>query len=209
MSDPANIKPRSTGVDPAELALAQKGVEQSAKAMGKAARDATEAAVQLQLAGAGDVPEFEEALMLPGEELRKRYTAAQAEKLEWRRDGALLMLAYKIPKEQIAASLRMNLRTLDALVISQAQIYAGFTEAFARRLMSHAGAAVELAMTKMGEASFLQLTTGAGILADKAMALKGGLPSAGEEVTIDLKEEDPALKSAREFLKLKDARKHE
>ena len=194
------------GVDRAGLASARRGVEQSAKTLGKAARAAAEAAEQLSLQAVGSVPEFEEALLLPDEHLKKKYTAEQAEKIGWRRDGALLMLAYKVPKEQIAATMHMNLKTLEALVISQAAIFAGFSEQYARRLMTHAGAAFELAMTKMDEASFLQLTTGAGIMADKAMAIKGGIPAGGEELVVDLVEEDPALKSAREFLKLKTAK---
>ena len=197
------------GVDHSAVAGATHLVEHRAKAAGKAAKDLAEAAMQLQLEAIGGQPEFEEALLLPAEQLRKKYTAAQAEKIEWRRDGALLMLAYKVPKEQIAATMRMNLRTLDALVISQAAVFAGFTEAYAKRLIGQAGQAMELAMTKMGDASFLQLTTGAGIMVDKAIAIKGGIPSGGEEQVIDLEAEDPKLKSAREFLKLKSAKPEE
>ena len=207
--DPLPIAPPTSqrgeggnAVDAAGVQQAKHEMENAAKKLGKAAKEASEAALQLQLAGADGQPDFEEALLLPKEQLVKRYTAGQAEKLEWRRDGALLMLAYKIPKEHIAATLRMNVRTLDALIVSQAAKYAQFTEDYAKRLLSHAGAAMEMAMTKMADANFLQLTTGAGIMVDKAMVIKGGVPaSSGEEPVIDVTAEDEDVKKFREGLK--------
>lgn len=42
-------------------------------------------------------------------------------------------------------------------------------------------------------------------VADKALAIRGGVPQGGEELPV-VELEDPALKSAREFLKLKSAK---
>ena len=131
-------------------------------------RAASEEAGQLSLL----TPEEESALFLPVEELRKRYTAGQAEKMEWRRNAAVRMLAYGIPAEHIARDLHMNLRTVAALASLHGKTIAGFSETFAGELMQSAAGDIALADTKKHGASYKDLHIGAGIKMQHAMAVK-------------------------------------
>lgn len=117
-------------------------------------------------------PEEESALFLPVEELRKRYTGAQAEKMEWRRNACVRMLAYGIPAEYIARDLHMNLRTVSALAAQYGKTIASFSEKFAQNLMESAAADIAAAETKRGGASHKDLHIAAGIKMQHAMAVK-------------------------------------
>lgn len=59
--------------------------------------------------------ESDEALLLPAEAVRKRYTARQVEKIEARLDCIVTMLAWGIPHDQIAAAAHVNPRTLTTI----------------------------------------------------------------------------------------------
>lgn len=200
--DPLAIAPPIV-VDQAALRAASDEVEDTAKELAKAANNAKAAALQLELAALDGAPAFEECMLQTGPEIKKRYTAEHAEKIEIRRNAAIYMLARQCPVEDIAKILRMNLRTITALAALNGQQLAAFSEGYAQELLAKAGAAFSLASTKQNEASFLQLATGAGIMVDKAIAIKGGLPPTAEENAIDLEAEDPALKAAREFVQRK------
>lgn len=114
----------------------------------------------------------ENALFLPAEELRKRYTGAQAEKMEWRRNACVRMLAYGIPAEYIARDLHMNLRTVTALAAQYGKTIAAFSERFAQNLMESAAADIAAAETKRTSASHKDLHIAAGIKMQHAMAVK-------------------------------------
>ena len=195
-------------VDRAAVKAAQEEVEKSAKALREAALDADAAAEQLQWAALGEAPAFEEGLLLPAEENRKRYTAQRAQQNEIRRNACLYMLARKCPVEDIAHILKMNLRTIRALAELNGHQLAEFSEKYAQELLAGAGAAFALAQTKMGDASYLQLVTGGGIMVDKAEKVKALAGQAsGDAEAIDASAEDPALKSAREWVgRLKSAK---
>jgi len=191
-------------VDAAGLAHAKGELVDAAKVAGKAAKALADKATQLQLAAIESEVPFEESCLMSDEEIGKKYTAENGKQVQWRRDAAVYMLARQCPAQDIAKILHMNLRTIAALAARNGQQLAGFSEQYAKELLAQAGAAFALAATKAHEANYLQLVTGGGIMADKAMALKGGTQSGGEVVELEAAE-DPLLAKAREFLKLKSA----
>lgn len=161
-----------TEIDQGALAVARVRIEAGAKTAVKAAQQLAEKIEQAeQLALFGDYP-FEPAMFLPSDELRKRYTGEQAEKVEYKRNACIRMLAHGIPAQDIAKDLQMNLRTIAALAAQNGKMLAGFTDKFAGELMSSAAADIALAETKREEASHKDLHIAAGIKMQHAMALK-------------------------------------
>lgn len=199
----------ATGPDTVALQQAQRTLDKKAKDATKQLRELQEAADEVRQASLFSEPEFEPELLMTVEERKKKYTGAQAEKMEWRRDATLLMLARAVPVEDIARVMRMNLRTITALAQRHGQQLATFSEEYAKQLNAIAGGWIALANTKAHEASTLQLATAAGILMDKALQVKGGLAPGDGEGAIELEAVDPKLEAAREFLKRRDAKNAE
>lgn len=203
----SNIKhPVVDAVDIAGVAAAKQEIGEAAKRAAKAAKELADKAEQLRLAAIEGEAPFEEACLMTDDEITKKYTAENGKQIQWRRDAAIYMLARQCPAQDIARILHMNLRTIAALASRNGQQLAGFTEQYAKELMAQAGSAFALAATKAHEANYLQLVTGGGIMADKAMMLRGGVQTGAETEAIDVTAEDPKLAKAREFLKLKSAK---
>src|SRR5262245_66654614 len=72
------------------------------------------------------------ALLFAQDERRKRYTAEQANALEWKRNAIVCLLAADWPVEVIARELHCNLRTVNALAARCAEEVAGRTTEFAQ-----------------------------------------------------------------------------
>ena len=142
-------------VDAAEVGFARDRVERGAKDVLKATRELAERTFALEQAALFGEVEFEEALFYPVAELRKRYTAEQATKMEWRRNACIRMLAYGIQAKDIAKDLHMNLRTISALATQNGKMLAGFSDKFAQELMTSAAADIALAETKRDESSHI------------------------------------------------------
>ncbi len=190
-------------VRPTDARVPVMEVLEARKAVGSAAVELQSAVAELvQLSLIDEVP-FDEALLLPEPEQRKRYTAAQANNNIMRQQACLYMLARQCPAQDIAAILKMNLRTVAALAAQHGRVLAGFTEAYAQELLASAGADIALAETKRSEASYKDLHIGAGIKLTHAGALKAA--SGGElgAETIEIEAEDPKVLAARAFLESK------
>ena len=195
----------TTGVDGAAIAAAKAGLERKAKEVGKAVKELDAAAMQLQLEAIAGQPEFEAVMLEPVENIRKRYTGQHAQEIEIRRNACLYMLSRNCPVEDIAHILKMNLRTINALAGLNAETLAAFDQNYADWLNRGSARAFAHALAKLPESNALQAATVGGIMADKAKSIKDGVPQGGEELPV-IELEDPALKSAREFLKLKSAK---
>lgn len=170
-------------------------------AMAKQARELARTALELEQAALFSEEPFEEALLLPPDEIKKKYTGANGEKMVWRQEAALYMLGRQCPAADIARVLHMNLRVIAALAAQHGRKLAGFTEAFAQELASSAAADFALAETKRDQASYKDLNIGAGIKMTHAMGLKlAGVGSTMDDV-IELEAENEKLTQAREFLK--------
>ena len=192
----------AAGVDAAGLQQAKHGVESAAKGLAKAAKAATEAAEQLQMEAVNAAPEFEDGLLLDPVAMRKRYTAQHAQENELRRDTCLYLLSRCAPVEDIMRLLRMNYRTVTALAQLNAEQLAALDADYSEWLKRGSAKAFAHAITKLPEANALQAATVGGIMADKALAIKGGIPAgAGEEPAIDVTAEDADVKKFREDLK--------
>lgn len=113
-------------------------------------------------------PEDDSALLFSVEEVRKRYTAAQAEKLEWKRTAILMLLASDWPVETICRELNVSFRTVKALAAVHAQKVAGFNKEFAQILLQTGARFIGIARTKEQDASFKDLMIGAGIVMQHA-----------------------------------------
>lgn len=175
-----------------ELLNARKAVASKATELQSAVNDV----VQLSLI---DEVEFEEGVLLEGEELRKRYTAENARQIEWRRKACIRLLALQCPAEDIADILSMNHRTVQAVAAQEGQKIAAFGRQHAEVLSSSAMADIALAQTKRSSASFKDLHIAAGIKLTHAANINLGA-SAAEPDAIDVEGENPQLAKAREFL---------
>jgi hypothetical protein len=187
------------GIPRAEIQAARKGLAAQAKIV-------QQAAVELeQLALIEEVP-FEEAMVLPPEEVKKRYTAENARQIEWRREACIKLLARQVAAEDICDILKMNHRTVGAIASQEGQKIATFSNQFADSLASSAMSDLALAHTKRDSASYKDLSIGAGIKLTHAVNMKMVGAGGAEDVgALELEAENPALQSARKFLEMKKA----
>jgi hypothetical protein len=167
----------------------------------KAARELKSAADHLeQLALIQEEP-FEEAVTLPLEEIRKRYTGTNGKNIEDRRLQVVKLLALHISTRDICDVLRMNHRTVAAIAAQEGQKIAAFSEQFAETLAGSAMADIALAETKKHDASHKDLMVSAGIKLTHAANFKMIGAAAGDETAaIHLEEENEKLTAARKFL---------
>ena len=125
----------------------------------------------------------ESAFFLPADQTRKRYTSEQVKGIETKRQAVVVMVSYGVPAEVIARELHMSLRTVSAIATQASQKVAGFRKEYSESLLRLGAKSFALALTKMDEASYLQLMTGAGIATDKAIAL-AAMGEVGEEKVV-------------------------
>lgn len=144
-------------------------------------------------------PEDDNALLLPAEERRKRYTASQAAELE-RLHAAVMMLLACWPVEAIARELNLNTRTVRALAARDAEKVAGLEKGFADILLRTGARWIALARTREHEASFRDLNIGAGILMDHARALAMMGQVEGEAATKEVQDHAEAAAALRALM---------
>ncbi len=122
------------------------------------------------------------AILFDSPELKKRYTAEQAQGLEIKRNACIMLLSSGWPVEVIARELHLNIRTVNALAARCSEEVAGATKQFGDICLRLGARWMGLARTKEDGASFLQLVTGAGIAVDKGVILQamGQLDSLAE-----------------------------
>lgn len=178
----------------AEIQAARKELATQAKIVQQAAQELE------QLALIDEIP-FEEAMVLPLEEVKKRYTAENARQIEWRREACIKLLARQCPATDICDILKMNHRTVGAIAAQEGQKIATFSNQFADSLASSAMSDLALAHTKRDGASYKDLSIGAGIKLTHAVNMKMVGAGGGDEASaIELEQDNPALQSARKFL---------
>jgi len=129
----------------------------------------------------------EDALFFAPLELRKRYTAEQVEKIEWKKEAILMLLGAGWPVSRIQERLHVNFRTVQALAKRSAEQVAGFNQEFADHLVTLASGWFGLAAVKAPDAPFQHLVLGAGIVMTHARELKVmGLGGEKESVKEDV-----------------------
>lgn len=177
----------------AQLQEARRELRDTAKA-------AQSAAMELeQLALLQEEP-FEEAFCLSPDEVVKRYTAANARQIEWRRHACIELLGRQCPAEDICVILKMNHRTVAAIAAQEGQKIGTVSHQIADALTQSAMSLVALADTKKHTASFKDLQVGAGIQLTHAMAFKLGGAASDDTTTVELEQENEKLTLARKFL---------
>lgn len=178
------------------LGEAQSDVAKKAKALKVAAGELEQLALL-----EGEVA-FEEAVTLPVEQIRQRYTGTQGKNIEERRLQVVKMLALQISARDICDILKMNHRTVAAIAAQEGQKIADFSESFAQVLAGSAMADIALAETKKHEAGHKDLMIAADIKLKHAQSLKMiGAAAADDSVsTVEAEEENENLKAARKFL---------
>lgn len=165
-----------------------------------AAKELVESALALEQTALFAEEPFEEGLLLPIEEIHKRYTGKTAQQLEWRRTAALYMIARGCPLQDIEKILHMNHRVIAALASQNGRTIAAFSEDYAKELLASAAGDIALADTKKHEASYKDLHIGAGIKLTHAQNLKATMGAGDLQPVTDIEAENPALASARKLL---------
>lgn len=181
-------------------------IQAARKELATQAKNVAAAAVELeQLALIEEVP-FEEAMVLPPEEVKKRYTAENARQIEWRREACIKLLARQVAAEDICDILKMNRRTVGAIASQEGQKISTFSNQFADSLASSAMSDLALAHTKRDGASYKDLSIGAGIKLTHAVNMKMvGAGGAEDAAAIEMEQDNPALQLARKFLEQRKA----
>lgn len=179
---------------PAALRPLREQLSRESKALSRTAAELEQTALFAE-------PEFEEALLLPQEEVEKRYTAENAKQIEWRRKACVKLLARQMPAEDIADILSMNHRTVGAIASQEYMKIAGFSEQYADALLSDAASTLAIARGKRESAPYNQLMFGAGVLMTHAAAIKLIGAGVGELEAVDVETEDPRRREFIERLK--------
>lgn len=176
---------KANGLTAANTLALRQEVARRAKQLGSAA-------LELEQLSLLDEPEFEDALLLPNDEIKKRYTGEQSKQILWRRDTAAYMLGIGVPKEHIAKLLRMNPRLVTALAMAMTKGTTRLVNEYADALLQMSAEAFAAARLKIEDANYLGLMTGGAILVDKHVALKSmGLLPATEADAIEVETSDP------------------
>jgi len=192
--DPNAAAPGPAGVPSAALQQARREVKETAQA-------AAQAAAQLEQLAMFTEPAFEEAMCLTPEEVKKRYTAKNAQQIEWRREACIKLLARQCATEDICDILKMNHRTVAAIAAQEGQKIAAFSNEQSEVLAADAMTDIAVARTKREGASFKDLHIAAGIKLTHAVALKMVAAGGGDEAeATEVEAQNPALESARKFL---------
>ena len=101
------------------------------------------------------------AFFLPEAELRKHYTAQQAQAVSWKRNLIVMCIASGWPVEQIARAAHVSTRTVLALAGRESEQVAGKIKEFGQALHTLGARWYGLARAKEGEATFIQLAQAA------------------------------------------------
>lgn len=180
--------------DQAEVRAAKDSLARSAKA-------AAAAATELQQLALIDDVAFEPEVVLPAEEIAKRYTGTNGKNITERRLQVVKMLALQIPVVNICDILRMNHRTVAAIAAQEGQKIAVFSNEHAEVLARSAMADFALADAKREEAGPKDLAIIGGIKMTHAANLKlVGAGGGADAAAIEVKEEDPDVIAMRKFL---------
>lgn len=183
--------------DQAEVRAAKESLARSAKA-------AAAAATELQQLALIDDVAFEPEVVLPAEEIAKRYTGTNGKNITERRLQVVKMLALQIPVVNICDILRMNHRTVAAIAAQEGQKIAVFSNEHAEVLARSAMADFALAEARREEAGPKDLAIIGGIKMTHAANLKlVGAGGGADAAAIEVKEEDPDVISMRKFLERK------
>lgn len=151
--------------------------------------------------------ESDDVLLLPSSELRKRYTGAQVDKIEHRRDPIIAMLGSGVfTLERIAAVCHVNVRTVKYLAEMHAASIAKDMAALGDLFLSESAKAVIVARDKRDAASYKDQMVGAGILATNGVAMKqASAGSSAADDAIDVQQVNEKADAARKWLQLKTA----
>ena len=141
----------------------------------------------------------ESVLLLPREEVRKRYTARDAGRIEGLRQAVTMLLSARWPAETIAREMHISRRTVEAIAVQSSAEVAEFSKQYARVLVGVGSEFLALARTKQHEATFKDLVIGFGIVTQRGSELNATGES-GEENEIQIGD-DPAS-VASEVLRL-------
>lgn len=148
--------------------------------------------------------ESDEALLLPPVERRKRYTAAQVQKIEWREECILVMIAAQvIPLDRIAEAAHVNLRTIKIMAARDAERIGRDTVKFGEYSAGLSASFLHKAEMKSDAATFKDLMIGHGIARDTALAMRAAGAAAGDPNAdaINVETVDEDLRKFREGLK--------
>ena len=147
--------------------------------------------------------ESDVALLLPSPELQKRYTGAQAEKIEWRRDCIIGMLGAGVfTIERICEMAHANCRVVKQLAQMHAAKISQDLQRCGERFISDAAMTFEMAKEKREQAPYRDLMVGGGILATNGLAIKmAGAASGSDAATvIDVDTVNSKADAARKWL---------
>lgn len=183
-------------------------VDAARKDVAQRAKDLVSAAQELQQLALIDEIPFEPDVVLPPEEIKKRYTGTNGARALERREQVVKMLALQISAKDICDILKMSHHTVEAIAAQEAQRVAVLGANVADALMQSAMADFAVAETKRSQASPKDLTIMGGIKMTHATNLRlagAGVADAAEAV--ELEADNPALAAARKFLEERTKRK--
>lgn len=146
--------------------------------------------------------ESDEALLLPADVVRKRYTARQVEKIEARLDCIVTMLAWGIPAEKIAAAAHVNHRTLTTIAGRYAERVGKDALSLAEYAAGKAAKFMYLADQKADLAAPDKLMIMHGIARDTMLNCRAVAGAADLDNTIEAEQVNEKLERFRERLKL-------
>ena len=122
----------------------------------------------------------ENLLLLPRDEIRKRYTVRDAGRIEGLRQAVTMLLSARWPAETIAREMHISRRTVEAIAVQSSAEVANFSKEYARILVGVGSEFLALARTKQHEATFKDLMVGFGIVTQRSQELNSTGES-GEE----------------------------
>lgn len=146
--------------------------------------------------------ESDEALLLPAEVVRKRYTARQVEKIEARLDCIVTMLAWGIPQEKIAQAAHVNHRTLTTIAGRYAERVGKDALSLADYAAGKAAKFLYLADQKAEGASAKDLAIMHGIVRDTMINCRATAGATDLDNAIEVEQSNEKLEAFREKLKL-------
>lgn len=145
--------------------------------------------------------ESDEALLLPADAVRKRYTARQVEKIEARLDCIVTMLAWGIPFEKIATAAHVNHRTLTTIAGRYAERIGKDAVTLADYAAGKAAKFLYLADQKAETASAKDLAIMHGIVRDTMINCRATAGAADMGEAIEVQQVNERLEQFREKLK--------
>ena len=132
----------------------------------------------------------DDGVLFSPEQRSKRFTAEQCEKLEWKENAVLELLARDCPVHRIAALLSVSTHTIQALGSRNAEKVATFSQSYAAQLLKKGARLMARGLLREEELTPFQAITCGAIMTDKAvvvstsagMGLGGGKEYVKEDV---------------------------